>query len=193
MVWIVFGLALLISLAALAYVVWPLFRPGPTTLVVEDDRLVDLLARKDATMVAIKELEFDFRVGKLDEEDYRRLDERLRSQAIAYLKQIEALTPAAAGLDDTLETEIARRRTVQKRPPVAQGADIEADLEAEIKRRRKVAAPVKGSTVTAQPASHTRYCTNCGTAVAPNHKFCANCGAVLDTAVASSQESGLAS
>ena len=86
---------------------------------VEDDRLAELLGRKDAVMKSIKDLEFDYRVGKLSEEDYQLYDQRLRRQAIGLLQQIEQAAPESAQLDAAVEDEIAQRRKVSDRPVVA--------------------------------------------------------------------------
>lgn len=156
------AVALLISFVALVYVVWPLLQPGPAPVVVENDRLTDLVGRKDAVLTAIKELEFDYRMGKLSEEDYQRLDQRLRRQAIGLLQQIEKVAPASAQLDAQIEAEIAMRRKTQ-----------DAAL-----------SPAPGlypppAPADPAPAAISRFCTNCGRPAGPADKFCANCGAPI--------------
>jgi hypothetical protein len=191
MTWITVAITLMIAAGALYYVVAPLLKPGPARPLVDDDRLTELVARKDATLVAIKDLEFDYRVGKLDQADYERFDRQLRHQAIVLMQQIEQLAPASTALDVTLEEEIARRRKVTKLVPVAataapasSTAQLEASLEAEIAAKRKTApagvevgaATSAGGTPTPANGGAVRFCTNCGATLAPNHKFCAQCG-----------------
>jgi hypothetical protein len=148
-------------------------------------------------LTAIKDLEFDYRVGKLDEEDYKRYDARLRRQAIGLMQQIEQIAPESAHLDAGLEAEIAHRRKVHDAAPVA-GAALGDSLEQEIAARRKVQAkPAAPATTTAAPAAPPagngkpaaaprRFCTNCGAALEPQHKFCANCGTPAATTAAPS-------
>jgi ribosomal protein L32 len=172
-------IALLVSGLAIAAVAWPLLKKGPAPVLIEDDRLTELFHRKEQVLASIKELEFDYRVGKLSEEDYQQYDQRLRRQAIGILQQIEQVAPESAGLDATLEHEIQRRRKVQDGS--ASTPDADAGMEAEIARRRRVpvaqpAAPANGSTA--------RFCTNCGATLAPHHKFCAQCGVPVESAVA---------
>ncbi len=112
MMWIAMLIALVLSVGALAFVVWPLLKPGPAPVMVEDDRLTELLGRKDAVTEAIKDLEFDYQVGKLSEEDYQLYDQRLRRQAVALLQQIEEVAPQSADMDAAMEAEIAQRRRV---------------------------------------------------------------------------------
>lgn len=138
-------------------------------------------------MTAIKELEFDYRVGKLSAEDYQVYDQRLRRQAIALIQQIEQIAPESSSLDAEMEAAIAQRRKTQDvkaTPPASNGSGIDP-IEAEIARRRKVVQPapvlvaqpipaaVGGAGIQAGP----RFCTNCGNLLDPQHKFCANCGA----------------
>jgi hypothetical protein len=169
--------ALLISFAALAYVLWPLLKPGPAPVIVENDRLTDLVGRKDAVLTAIKELEFDYRMGKLSDEDYQRLDQRLRRQAIGLMQQIEKLAPESAQMDAQIEAEIARLRKTQDvampPQPVHQSPPVPAPTST------APAAPVPAVPAPTAPTpagTIARYCTNCGHPAGPADKFCANCG-----------------
>jgi flagellar biosynthesis/type III secretory pathway M-ring protein FliF/YscJ len=53
--------------------------------------LADLEARKQAKYREIRDAEADRAAGKLTEEDFRRLDGELRSEAVAILKRIDRL------------------------------------------------------------------------------------------------------
>jgi hypothetical protein len=55
--------------------------------------LADLEARKAAKYRQIRDAETDHAAGKLSDEDYRRLDGELRSEAIEILKRIDRLRP----------------------------------------------------------------------------------------------------
>lgn len=54
-----------------------------------DDERSTLEDAKQAKYREIRDLEVDFRSGKLSQEDYERLDGRLRGEAIEILKQID--------------------------------------------------------------------------------------------------------
>lgn len=161
MLWMTLILALLISFAALAFVLWPLLNRHAPVLPIEDDRLTELVARKDNTLRALKDLEFDHQVGKLSEEDYARFYERLSRQAVALMGQLEKITPQITGLDDVLEAEIAKgRRTL----PGRNGAT-----------KPSVATPAKSPE--ARATADVQFCTECGARLQPGFKFCASCGA----------------
>ena len=93
-----FALALgaLLALLAVAYVARPFLRePAPAT-----DRLdeldeaqrarLDVVEERDRALAALKELEFDHRTGKVNDEDYREQIAPLRRRAAAALKALES-------------------------------------------------------------------------------------------------------
>lgn len=175
MVWTIELLvALLISGLAIWAVAWPLLRKGPTPAWVEDDELLDLLHRKEQVLLAIKDLEFDYRVGKLSEEDYRVYDQQLRRQAIALLAQIEKVAPESAQLDASLEREILQRRKVRD----GVGAAVDGN-EGEIAHSSRTSTSAESE----QERSRL-YCTQCGHPLDPHHRFCAMCGAPVESAPA---------
>jgi hypothetical protein len=164
MAWMTLILALGLSLLVVAYVIWPLLKAGPLLSLVDDDRLAELISRKDAVVRALKDLEFDLHVGKLNQAEYRRFEERLSRQAIGLLQQIEKIVPESASLDAQLEEEIARLR--KTRDPAALTA---------------IAAPAPVAVPPTGAASKPRFCPYCGHPAQPDHKFCANCGSGLST------------
>ncbi len=189
MMWIALLIAVVVAAAALAFVAWPLLKPGPAPVIVADDRLAELLGRKDATLQAIKDLEFDYQVGKLSEADFQLYDQRLRRQAIAYIQQIEQVAPQSASLDTAVEAEIAQRRRVQdtavaapsvaaqrKPAPALATAGHGAAGASSAPAPAAAAAPVANGGANGNTSARPRFCTNCGNRIEPNHNFCANCG-----------------
>lgn len=160
------GALLLLGIAAAA-VAWPLLqeRRGQfqADLVAETqaeaDPLAALYAQRDAIYQAIKELRFDYQVGKVSEADYKAFDGQLRGQAAAVLKQIDEIKKAEADpvLDASLEAEIAALRQVNGsgpgRPPVP--VAVAAD---------------KGT---------LNFCPQCGHRLQAGDRFCGKCGAAL--------------
>jgi flagellar biosynthesis/type III secretory pathway M-ring protein FliF/YscJ len=71
----------------------------------EEDRtaaeLADLEARKEAKYREIRDAEADRASGKLSEEDFRRLDRELRSEAVDLLKRIDRLRGTGEPKRDT--------------------------------------------------------------------------------------------
>ncbi len=184
-------LALLLSLGALAWVVWPLLDRAPAPVLVADDRLAELIGRKDAVVSAIRDLEFDFKLGKLDAEDYKRYDERLRRQAVALLQQIEQVAPASTGLDAAVESEVLRRRRVPEAqsPAFAPRPVLVAAGAAAAGAAPATAAPATNGAPVAANGGPRRFCTTCGSLLQPEHRFCATCGTRVETPEVHASES----
>jgi len=82
---------LLLVAAILIYMGWPLYRPESAivTAVEEGDDYHKLLYKKDASLMAIKDLEFDYKTGKIDEEEYSELKKSFETNAVEVLKAID--------------------------------------------------------------------------------------------------------
>ena len=86
-----YALALL-ALAALVVlaVSVPLRRRGQVELL-EETRLEELRAAKEAKYREIRDAELDHRMGKLSERDWNGVDSELRGEAIEILRELDAL------------------------------------------------------------------------------------------------------
>jgi hypothetical protein len=90
-----YALALLILAALVAVVVLgPLRRPGQTERV-EQSRIEELQAAKEAKYREIRDAELDREMGKLSQEDWRSVDRDLRGEAIEILRQLDRLEGGA--------------------------------------------------------------------------------------------------
>jgi len=87
-----YALALLVLAALVAVVVARPLIGGGLVDEREDERRAELEAAKEAKYREIRDSELDFRMGKLDREDWRTIDRELRAQAIAILKQLDELS-----------------------------------------------------------------------------------------------------
>jgi hypothetical protein len=72
-----------------------------------------LLLQKDALYTAIRDVVFDFQTGKVDQQDYVELRQRLEREAVQVLRLLDT-SDAGAAVDAALEQHIARLR---QRPP----------------------------------------------------------------------------
>lgn len=69
---------------------YPLFmRPKEIAAVNEGDEYHNLLYAKDAALLAIKELDFDYDTGKVGEEDYKQIKKQFEAEAVAIMKRID--------------------------------------------------------------------------------------------------------
>ena len=158
MPWTTILITIAIAILAIGYVVFPLFRTTKTPIPLSDDRLSGLMLRKETALNTIKELEFDYHTGKLNDEDYERLNQRLRRQAIGLLQRIEKIAPVASGLDAELEEAIAEHRQTSSATSANQNGVAENSTD---------------------QSAYAIVCPQCNHVLKPSDKFCAQCGTAL--------------
>jgi hypothetical protein len=136
------------------WIIRPLLRPSRydrTLVPKKDETLKQLEVQKEGAYSAIRELEFDLKMGKLSSEDFEALKNQYTQEAVNYLKEI-----------DKLQTNNPTNSSLS-------AEDIEAEIEREVvvlstKKRKKV--------------DHM-YCTQCGSKASRKARFCFSCGAEL--------------
>jgi hypothetical protein len=84
-------LSFLVVGAVMVFVGWPLFRgrPSESVALTDGDSRSPLERDKQEAYAAIKEAEFDLRMGKLSEDDFKSLEQRYRQQALAAIVALE--------------------------------------------------------------------------------------------------------
>ncbi|GAB4518717.1 MAG: hypothetical protein Kow0047_30170 [Anaerolineae bacterium] len=167
-------IAILMTIASVLIVAWPLLKGRSTheaRASAAEIRLQELVARRDALLTAIRDLEFDHAVGKVPDEDFQLINTRLRAEAVGVLQEIDQLMTALAPQEAELERAIAQRRRRRKPPAPSRAADLDAEIEAQIAALRHSSA---ASGAKPQPAA---TCKRCGSALDPGDRFCSRCGA----------------
>ena len=118
---------ILIAAGVLLFVFTPLFDTRKTNTITQisrrEARRRDLIEQRDMVYEAIRELDFDHRMGKVEEDDYRQTRARYTSQAVELIKSLDKASeradrpaPKPQGISDQIESEIAAiRRTKGKR------------------------------------------------------------------------------
>lgn len=138
-------LALILTLACVAWIFHPLITGRAAPLEALEEELTDVEHRKRMALLALRDVEYDWHAGKLDEEDYRTLKAQVSAEALAAL--------------DAEAREAAEDRS-------AQGMADRARIEAEIAELR--AAIRKGAVCPhcAHPNPRgSRFCGACGAAM----------------------------
>jgi len=101
----------LITAAVLIFILQPVVKGLHASLEREDDELTETEARKRVALLSLRDVEYDFLAGKLDEEDYRSLKSELTAEALAALEADEAArSDKGQPMDVGIEAEIARIR-----------------------------------------------------------------------------------
>jgi hypothetical protein len=170
---IFFSLAILILVAVYLYA--PFMERRAQRVTEEEHELSALMAERDRVINSLQELDFDFKLGKIPEEDYPTQRASLLQRGVDILRKIDTLAPPSPfgrgdggegqNTESRLEKAIAARR--------ADGARVKAevsddDLEAMIASRRK-----------ARKNKSAGFCPRCGKPVMITDRFCPSCGKSL--------------
>jgi len=102
-----------LTVLAAIFVVMPLFREPKGNLEVEllaETELDRLLNRKAVIYSNLKDLEFEFKMGRLADGDFRRLESGFKTEAAEILQKLDQLG-IEENLEDGIEKAIAARKT----------------------------------------------------------------------------------
>jgi hypothetical protein len=107
----IYVLSGLLATGVLTAVCWPLFsRDESLDSVVLEETEWDLLERKKEVILGnIQDLDFEFKCGKLSEEDHRKLRAELAAEAGAVFEAIDRIE-ASQDLDALIRREVTKRR-----------------------------------------------------------------------------------
>lgn len=153
-----FVLAAIIVIGIIAFIAYPLFTTPRAETAETPDALDGLVAQRDAAYDAIRDLDFDFQLGKLSQSDYAALREKYKTRAALALQQIDALGGNGAGKQ--IEKQVAQLRAAKHAAPPA-----DDEIEREIAHLRA-----------GKGAALDLRCRNCGAPHRAGDAFCAKCG-----------------
>lgn len=81
---------ILIFISAMFFVGYPIFKRQEIKDKRQENKVLDeLIHKKETAYIAIKDLEFDYRTGKLSQADYMELKDRYETEALQTLKEID--------------------------------------------------------------------------------------------------------
>ncbi len=143
----------ILLIAVVAFVAYPLFTAQRGNKIETPNALDTLIAQRDSAYDAIRDLDFDFQMGKLSQSDYAAMREKYKARAALALQQIDALGGGDSKADKQIEAQVAKLRRTKT-----------DSLEAEIAQLR-----------TARASAQLK-CSKCGTRYQPGDQFCAKCG-----------------
>ncbi|MFC1873993.1 c-type cytochrome biogenesis protein CcmI [Chloroflexota bacterium] len=168
-------LSLLLTIAAFAFVAYPLLKKRPALASsAGDERQRELYSQRDITYSMLKELEFDRESGILTDDDYQDLEVKYKGKAISILKDIDDLKKVPG--DDEIEKQVRKLR----RSKTSQADD---PIEQEVTKLRR--AKTRQTDEASEPESlelrggKSQFCSQCGEKHRENDRFCAHCGASL--------------
>jgi NADH pyrophosphatase NudC (nudix superfamily) len=163
---IFFSLAVLILVGIYLYA--PFMERRARRVTEEEHELSALMAERDRVINSLQELDFDFNLGKIPEEDYPAQRTGLLQKGADILRKIDSIAPQAVSTQDTetrLEKAIAARRADAS---IAKVEVTDDDLESLIASRRK-----------GRTNKSAGFCPRCGKPVMVTDRFCPSCGKSL--------------
>lgn len=163
---IFFALVILVLVAIYLYA--PFMERRARRVTEEEHELSILMAERDRVINSLQELDFDFKLGKIPEEDYPMQRTSLLQKGADILRRIDSITPQPASTQDAdarIEKAVAARRA-DASPAKRELSDD--DVESMIAARRKT-----------RKEKSSGFCPKCGKPVVASDRFCPSCGKSL--------------
>lgn len=169
-------LPLAIALLAAIFIALPFFTGGerrggawdsPGAEGPREERLRQLASRKDSLLSALKDMEFDYGLGKLSRDDYEDLSAKYRAEAAEVIKEMDEA--AARGTTPVRERDIESEIRDHRKIELNEYEDEELEKEILTAREAVWSAKDAGS-----------YCDGCGYPRSPGNAYCPRCGMKLD-------------
>ena len=162
---IFFTLGILILVGVYLYV--PFLERRARRVTVEEHETSSLLAERERVVNSLQELESDYQLGKVPEEDYPTQRANLLQKGADVLRKLDELAPVKSqnDKDARVEQALAARRKKLASP---KGDISDDDIESLIAARRK-----------GRKAKSAGFCPKCGKPVMSSDKFCPSCGKTL--------------
>ena len=168
-------LILALLILVVLFISRPFFERKATSVSQEEHELSSLLAERDRTINALRELEFDNALGKIPEEDYPAQRAALVQHGAEILRQLDMLQKQTISepAEDRLEAALAARRIATQVAVPTNGKGVQLaddDMETIIASRRR-----------ARQEKSAGFCHNCGGPLQKSDRFCPKCGTQIET------------
>jgi hypothetical protein len=148
-------------------------------LSVESRGASGLEEQKRAVLRALKDLESEHAIGKIDDEDYAVMAQRYREEAKSILRKLDtAVEPFRAEAEALAAAHLQARGLdpASAIPDLANSSDPRAVVEPESIEASESDADADATELGARERS---ACATCSTSNEPDAKFCKSCGATL--------------
>jgi len=147
------------------------------------DRFSEVAERKRAVLRALKDLEHERAIGKIDSEDYNAIAAHYRGQAKTILRELDAeVAPYRARAEELAERHLARRGLTDGAVPFVKAAfrgKTASAVEGDAAHPSPAAEAEANVTDGANPAPSRIACPKCATSNEPDAAFCKKCGTAL--------------
>ncbi len=151
------------------YLAAPLISHASRRGVHDTQEVSSLMAERDRVITALQELDFDFKLGKIPDEDYPVQRTELLQKGAGILKKLEVFD-AVASPSETGNKRQNQRLAAQLQQPAEDPARELTDdkIEEMLAARRKARKTRSGG-----------FCPRCGKPIMITDQFCPSCGKAL--------------
>jgi zinc-ribbon domain len=165
------------------YLAAPLMNNRSGRVLQEPQEVSSLMAERDRIITALQELDFDFKLGKIPEEDYPVQRAELLQTGAGVLKKLDHLTSNPSSVD-AFPKEAQKGVTAESRLEQAAAAH-QADRSGRVTSKRS--EPITDDEIESMLAARRKgrktksagFCPRCGKSVLITDLFCPHCGKAL--------------
>jgi cytochrome c-type biogenesis protein CcmI len=150
--------AVLLAIAVVFFVLFPVVAGEFAPMERDDEELTEVQHRKRTALLALRDVEYDYHAGKLDDADYRRLKEEIAAEALQAI--------------DAEEAEWTEREAVR----AAKGAGTDGTASTESHAPEGVEAEIAALRASIREGM---ICPHCSHPNPRGSRFCGDCGSAL--------------
>jgi hypothetical protein len=127
-----------------------------------------LMAERDRILLALQELEFDYNLGKIPEEDYPIQRQFLLKRGAEVIKTLDEIKGNSSEDNVIQQIETALEENRVDGPKFETKTEKDLDIESLIAARKR-----------SKEVKPDGFCPKCGKPISKNDKFCSKCGTPL--------------
>jgi hypothetical protein len=122
---------------------------------------------KSLVLRSIKDLEFDYAMGKVSDKDFAEMSARLRARAAGLIRQLDAGSSYRQAIEAEIEKRVGKAARVVTAPAVTSPAPAVVPA---------APAAMPAAPAAASDQAKTKLCLSCCTPNDPDARFCKGCG-----------------
>jgi len=122
---------------------------------------------KSLVLRSIKDLEFDYAMGKVSDKDFAEMSARLRARAAGLMRQLDAGSSYRQAIEAEIEKRVGKAARVVTAPAVTSPAPAVVPA---------APAAMPAAPAAASDQEKTKLCLSCCTPNDPDARFCKGCG-----------------
>jgi len=162
---IFFTLGILILVGLFLYA--PFLERRARRVTEQEHELSTLMAERERTFSSLQELDFDYSLGKVPEEDYPTQRANLLQRGADILRKLDEFAPEKT--QDNKDARIERAIAARRKNGAGKSQEvIDDEIESMVSSRRK-----------GRKEKSAGFCPRCGKPVMASDKFCPACGKSL--------------